>query len=134
MGRLVKLVLRKGLELDVYCCTSAYEKIRGLMFKRVLPRNQALLIPSESACIHTFFMRFPIDVFWLDKEFRVVDLERNVRPWRPLVCPRKKAFYILEVSSVYKYKIHLGDRLRLKHTRSTPQRKWMRDKCMATLK
>lgn len=97
-----------------HCC-SFLSKINGLMFKRVLPRNQALLIPSESARIHTFFMRFSIDVFWLDKDLRVVDLERNVRPWRPLICPRKKASYILEVPSVYKYNIKLNDRFHIAH-------------------
>lgn len=110
MGELVKLRLRRGLKLDVSCCNIFYEKIRGLMFKRLLPRNQALLIPSESACIHTFFMRFPIDVFWLDETCTVVDLKKNIRPWRPLICPRKKASYILEVPSCYTYKINVGDR------------------------
>lgn len=116
MGKPVRLRLRRGLELDVYCCSSVYEKIRGLMFKRLLSRRRALLIPSTSACIHTFFMRFPIDVFWLDETYAVVDFRKNIQPWRPLICPRKNASYILEVPSEYAYTIRLGDRFRLMRT------------------
>jgi uncharacterized protein len=32
--------------------------------------------------VHTMFMRYPIDVIYLDREYRVVKVEENVRPWR----------------------------------------------------
>ena len=114
MARKTFMLSSATLDLKIRYCYLRYTKIIGLMFSPILTKNMALLIPSESACIHTFFMRFPIDVFWLDKDFRVVDLERNVRPWRPLAGPRKRAAYILEVPSRYEYKINVGDKFRMK--------------------
>lgn len=56
-------------------------------------------LPRESramAAIHTCFMRFPIDVAWLDKRKVVVDARKNVKPWHHVV-PKKKAKYIVEM-------------------------------------
>jgi len=39
-----------------------------------------LIIPGNS--IHTHFMRFPIDVLYLDKTWRVVAIDENMKPWR----------------------------------------------------
>lgn len=32
--------------------------------------------------VHTMFMRFPIDVLYLDRENRVIRADDNVQPWR----------------------------------------------------
>jgi uncharacterized membrane protein (UPF0127 family) len=32
--------------------------------------------------VHTFFMRFPIDVVFLDRELSVVAVRPDLRPWR----------------------------------------------------
>lgn len=61
--------------------TSARERLRGLLGRDGLPHGHALLIePCNS--IHTFFMRFPIDVLFLDREGRVVRALPRLRPWR----------------------------------------------------
>ena len=60
-------------------------RLRGLMWKRDLPRGEALLIP-RCAAVHTCFMRFPLDLVFLDAEDRPVRTVRGVRPWR--LCVR----------------------------------------------
>ena len=61
--------------------SSARERMKGLLGRDGLPRGQALLIdPCDS--IHTFFMRFAIDVLFLDKAGRVVRAIPRLRPWR----------------------------------------------------
>ena len=53
----------------------------GLMFRRDLPRGEGLwLRPCGS--VHTCFMRFPLDLVFLDAGGAVVRLARGVRPWR----------------------------------------------------
>ncbi len=53
----------------------------GLMFRRGLPPGRGLAItPCNS--IHMFFMRFPLDVAFLDREGRVVRAYHGIRPWR----------------------------------------------------
>jgi uncharacterized membrane protein (UPF0127 family) len=65
----------------------------------LLPRRRAgegLLIPSCSS-VHTFGMRFPLDVLFLDDEERVLEVRRRVPPGRVLRCPGAMA--VLELPS-----------------------------------
>ena len=48
--------------------------------------------------VHTFAMRFPIDVVYLDQAKKIVHLEKGLRPWR--IAPvRRKAASVLELPS-----------------------------------
>lgn len=53
----------------------------GLMFKKEMKNYDGLLIrPCNS--IHTFFMRFSIDAVFLNKDFKVIRIYRDLKPWR----------------------------------------------------
>jgi uncharacterized membrane protein (UPF0127 family) len=58
----------------------------GLMFRRGLAPGEGMWIAPCNG-IHTFFMRFPIDVVFLDRRQRVVRVYPALRSWRmvPLV-------------------------------------------------
>lgn len=51
------------------------------MGRRDLPTGHGILITPCSS-IHMFFMRFPIDVVFLDKEDRAVKIVNAIKPWR----------------------------------------------------
>jgi uncharacterized protein len=51
------------------------------MFARQIERGEGMLIDPCSS-IHTFWMRFPIDVIYVDREGRVVRADRSMKPWR----------------------------------------------------
>ena len=54
---------------------------RGLMFTGSLPEGSGLIIePCNS--IHMFFMRYPLDIIFLDKAGKVVFMYRGIKPWR----------------------------------------------------
>ncbi len=53
----------------------------GLMFKRKMKGFSALLIRPCNA-IHTCFMRYSLDVLFLDKNFMIVKIIRCLSPWR----------------------------------------------------
>ncbi len=58
-----------------------FTRFKGLMGVASLQKGDGLLIiPGNS--IHTHFMRFPIDVLYLDKTWRVVAIDENMKPWR----------------------------------------------------
>lgn len=57
------------------------ERLRGLMGRKDFPMGSALHIAPCSS-IHTFFMRIPIDVLFLDAQLRVVDAVDALPPWR----------------------------------------------------
>jgi uncharacterized membrane protein (UPF0127 family) len=69
-------------------------RMKGLLGKRELDPGEGLLIqPAPS--IHTFFMRFPIDVVFLAKNGEVMKVAPNVGPWRMRSC--RRAFAVLEL-------------------------------------
>ncbi len=71
------LVLARRVE----AAHSLPRRIKGLLGRRELAPDQGLwLRPCRQ--VHTWFMRFPIDVLFLDRELVVVGLVRNLGPWR----------------------------------------------------
>ncbi len=70
---------------------------RGLMGRTSLPAGYALIIYPEWS-IHTFFMRVPIDVLFVDKKNVVVGLQHAMPPSRPFagVAPWR-GHYVIEM-------------------------------------
>ena len=73
----------KGKELasQVRVARSLWARFWGLMGRRSLPEGDGVLITPCSS-VHTFFMRFPIDVIFLDRDNSVVKIVPAMRPWR----------------------------------------------------
>jgi uncharacterized protein len=87
-------------------------RMRGLLGRRDLPAGEGLLLrPAPS--IHTWFMRFPIDAVFLDREMRVLDVVSGLRPWR--MAARRKSRAVLEVASgqASRHGLRRGDTLEL---------------------
>lgn len=58
-----------------------FKRMKGLLGRSYFNQKEALIIkPCNS--IHTFFMRFAIDVIFADKQNRVVKTISNLKPWR----------------------------------------------------
>ena len=56
------------------------KRFLGLMGRfRLEPHTGLLLTPCSS--IHMMFMRFPIDVIFYDKNYRVVKVATDLNPW-----------------------------------------------------
>jgi uncharacterized membrane protein (UPF0127 family) len=75
--------MREGKPLIERCDTTetAWERMAGLLPRKALARDEALWI-APCTSIHTFFMRFPIDVAFLDKKGKVLAIYENMPPWR----------------------------------------------------
>ena len=71
----------KQLASEVRVARSLWARFWGLMGRRALPEGQGLLLAPCSS-VHTFFMRFPIDVIFLDRDSRVVKIIPAMKPWR----------------------------------------------------
>ncbi len=74
------------------------ERARGLIGTRFLPPGEGMLIERCNA-IHTFFMSFPIDAVFLDRQNRVVKTVRGIRPWKAFVWGGLRAVKVLETRS-----------------------------------
>jgi uncharacterized protein len=60
---------------------SSFARMRGLLGRSGLEPGTGMLIDSAPS-VHMFFMRFPIDVVFLDRDRKVVGIRHGLRPWR----------------------------------------------------
>ena len=74
---------------------NVWSRFWGLMGRRSLPEGEALLI-SPCSSVHTAFMRFSIDVVFLDAADRVVKVARELKPFR-IAMGTKGAYRVLEL-------------------------------------
>ncbi len=83
---------------------------KGLLGRTHLPAGEALwIVPCES--VHTFFMRFSIDVVYLDRSKKVRKVRTNVPPWRISMCFLAHSVIELAAGSVLASKTSQGDQL-----------------------
>ena len=75
-----------------------WARVKGLIGRSGLPPGKGMLILRCNA-LHTFFMRFPIDATFYDREGRVVRIVRGIRPWRPFVWGGWRAVKVLETAA-----------------------------------
>ena len=57
-----------------------WERLVGYMFRSKPHYSGIMFKPAIS--IHTFFMGFSLDVIFMDREFKILRIYRNLRPWR----------------------------------------------------
>ena len=81
--------------IDAEVAEGVFERMRGLIGRTALASGKGMLI-TKCNCIHTFFMRFPIDATFLDRKGNVVKTVKGIRPWRPWVWGGWRAASVLE--------------------------------------
>jgi uncharacterized membrane protein (UPF0127 family) len=80
----------------------------GLLKHSGLQKGEGLwIVPCEA--IHTFFMRFPIDVVYLDRKRRVTKVVPNLGPWRLSVSWRGHSVVELPVGTIEQSGTSAGD-------------------------
>jgi uncharacterized membrane protein (UPF0127 family) len=87
--------------------------MRGLLGRDRLERGQGLLLRPASS-IHTFFMRFPIDAVWLDRDLQVVGVTRDIAPWRTAAQRGARAVVELPAGEAAALGLETGERLFLR--------------------
>ena len=101
-------IARRGSVAD-----SFLTRMVGLLNKKSLQPDEALII-TQCQSIHMFFMRFPIDVIFVDKQGRVVGLVERIKPFRlsPIFF---KSIYAIEVSegAIVQTKTEIDDKIEI---------------------
>ncbi len=75
------VVLAKAAEV---ADTSSKRRTGLLKHERLNAGDGLWIVPCES--VHSFFMKFAIDVYYLDKKHKVRGIRRNMAPWRVSAC------------------------------------------------
>jgi uncharacterized protein len=87
-------------------------RMKGLLGRRALPPGEGLLLlPAPS--VHTWFMRFPIDVVFMDWDLTVMDVVEGLKPWRAAGRRRARAVLELAEGEARRRNLKPGDRLQL---------------------
>jgi len=77
-----------------------FSRLKGLMFRSKLPKNKGLLIEfapySSSRTIHGFFMRFAVELIFIDENHKVVEIA-PLKPWK-FYTPKRHCKWVLEVN------------------------------------
>ena len=84
----------------------------GLLAHESLPPGTAMIIAPTNA-IHTFFMKFTIDLVFVAKDGLVVKTRRSIRPWRMSAAWRAHAVVEMSVGTIDGARVEVGDRLKL---------------------
>jgi uncharacterized membrane protein (UPF0127 family) len=74
-----------GEDLDVRLASTFAARLLGLALLPDMPRHAGLLLPGTRA-VHTFGMRFALDLVWLDSARLVIRVDRAVAPRRLAAC------------------------------------------------
>lgn len=112
-----KTVNFSGASVKAEVANTIPKRIEGLMSKKSLPSNQGMLFIFDGENYHGIWMMnmsFPIDILWINKDLKIIDVAESVPPCKfncPVYFPNEKALYVLEVNSGFfkKNKLQVGD-------------------------
>jgi|SRR6185437_747794 len=99
---------------ELGCCVevanTAATRNKGLLGRKGLPDGGGLwIIPCES--VHTFFMKFPIDLVYIDRNKKVKKVRNSVGPWRLSACFSAHSILELPAGAAKRAETQRGDQL-----------------------
>lgn len=119
----VSTISVNGVTFELELAVTPIEQQRGLSFRKSLPDNKVLLFVFDKADKWGIWMKdmnFPIDIFWLDKDYKVIYQQANVSPdtYPQAFVPTKPAYFVLEASAgtAARAKIGIGSQFTLSQT------------------
>ncbi|HEV2613770.1 MAG TPA: DUF192 domain-containing protein [Gammaproteobacteria bacterium] len=93
------------LTLNVEQVSTPVAMEQGLSGRKSLANNEGMLFVFPKEGFYPFWMKsmlFPIDIIWLDKNYKVVYVKENAQPCTqfdcPMITPDKPAQYVLEAA------------------------------------
>jgi uncharacterized membrane protein (UPF0127 family) len=87
---------------------------RGLLGRDRLEAQRALIL-EPCAAVHTAFMRFAIDVVFVDRAGYTVKIARRLPPWRIAIAAGAHAVVEMAAGSLAPDDLVVGDRLVVQH-------------------
>ena len=79
---------------NIYIAESFFERLKGLMF--ISKEKSFSLLIKNCNSVHTCFMKFNIDIYCLDKNYKTIKIYKNTKPFK-FILPIKQVKHILEI-------------------------------------
>jgi uncharacterized membrane protein (UPF0127 family) len=105
------------IDLNIEIAESDYETQTGLMYRKGMERNQAMLFIFPEAAIHSFYMKntaFPLDIIFIDENQKIASFQENAEPFNQNELPSQVPVkYVLEVNAglAEEWLLEIGDRI-----------------------
>jgi uncharacterized protein len=101
----------KELATDVKVADTLFARMKGLLGKKLLPQGEALWI-KPCFSVHSFLMKFPIDVIFLDNRNQVVAVVNNLTPNRlTRLYPQSSSVLELPIGTIDASNTAIGDKI-----------------------
>lgn len=112
MAVLFNQTKNKKISSNLNIANTLWSRTKGLLGKNELKSAEEMLWILRCNSIHTFFMKFPIDCVFLNKQLVVCGLRENVLPWR-IILPLLNANSVIEMEAgkIISMNIQVGDQL-----------------------
>ncbi len=108
--RVVDVSRNTELASNVELADTSARRSKGLLGRSGLGAGEGLwIVPCES--VHTFGMRFAIDLVYLDRQNRIRKIRRNVVPWRMSACLTAHSVIELPSGAIQEQNVQRGDQI-----------------------
>jgi uncharacterized membrane protein (UPF0127 family) len=90
-------------QLDVEFAESDYETQTGLMYRKGMEDDQAMLFIFPDVAMHSFYMKntaFALDIIFIDENLKIASFQKNAQPFNETGLSSKVPIkYVLEVNA-----------------------------------
>ena len=102
-------IIKDKNNIELKYCNNIFNRFKGFMFTKNI--NKCLCFPKCNS-IHTIFMLEPIDVIMTDKNYNILYIFKNVKPYR-IILPKKNVYYTFELP-INKFKFKINEKIKIK--------------------
>jgi uncharacterized membrane protein (UPF0127 family) len=105
------------IDLNIEIAESDYETQTGLMYRKGMERNQAMLFIFSEAALHSFYMKntaFPLDIIFINENQKIASFQKNAKPFNQNgLSSQVPVKYVLEVNAglTEEWLLEIGDRI-----------------------
>lgn len=100
------VLLPSGEAICVEVADTPGSRALGYMFRTEVKRGEGMVFLMEAPGVHPFWMKntlVPLDIIWMDEDWRIVHIAESVPPCRADPCPSygplQRSLYILELAA-----------------------------------
>lgn len=114
------VIFPKGQTFQLEIASTPEQWIKGLMFRKYLPKNSGMLFLYQKEDYYAIWMKncfIPLDIIWLDSKGRIIYFIENAPPCKEEPCrvyePMMKARFVIELNAgtIKKLNLKTGQRV-----------------------
>jgi uncharacterized membrane protein (UPF0127 family) len=110
--RVVNITRNTEVATHAEVAASGIKRSKGLLGRKSLSRGGGMwILPCEA--VHTFFMQFPLDLIYLDRNHCVKKVRSSVSPWRVSACFSAHSVLELPSGTIRESQTQVGDSIEI---------------------